>query len=126
MKKTLIIMVSFLIALIFITGCALDRKSINNSSKIDERITTIYGTPVSVAESYGQYGGTLAIVLKIDGKLVLAYATNGHTVTYAKAAALVLAEISDENNEPVELTGRYINDEFVMKSIKVRGYKIKF
>lgn len=87
---------------------------------------TLNGLPISVGESFARKYGTLATVIDINGKKVLGYSRYSTTLKNAEAVALIQSEISDNDNEPVELTGKYVDDRFEIKSIKANGYQVDF
>ena len=107
-------------------GCGTD-SSYDDSAQYQ----TIRGLPISVAG--GEYGGiyTLAIVLDVEGRHVLARKYGVSHVTKSllrnvSGVALVQSEISDGDEEPIELRGRYDGDIFEIKGISANDYNIDF
>ena len=69
----------------------------NNSYDKGRDTEVLNGVPVSVAESYAQYGGSLSIVVKSENRMVLAYSYSTNTSDNARGEALVLSVIMTRN-----------------------------
>ena len=106
-----------------LSGCV-NNQSGNQQS--NNQYQTIRGAPISVAESYARMEGSLATVLDVEGKHVLAYTSNGNTRSNAEATALIQSEISDGDEEPIELMGNYDGNRFVIKRVNANGYQVNF
>ena len=98
-------------------------------------LETITGIPLSTGESYARDLGTFAVVIEQEGKHILArsglsgnseqqYGTG--TIQKATAQALVESEMNDGDDEPIELTGHYQDDRFIISSLKANGYTVNF
>jgi len=104
-------------------GCSDNGQS---NQQVNNQYQTIIGVPISVAESYARLKGSLATVLDVEGKYVLAYTSKGNTRTNAEATALIQSEISDGDEEPIELMGRYDGNRFIIKRVNANGYQVDF
>jgi hypothetical protein len=111
-------------------GCS--GKTENNSSIPYQ---TIKGIPISVGESCVNLSGNLATVIDIDGKKLLGYTNYRYSniknfFSYLKdnteATVLIQSEISDGDNEPIELIGTYVGNKFKIKTVKANGYQVDF
>lgn len=76
-----------------------------------EGLVTIKGEPLScemaVAGHYVSTEVVISIVIKSDGKYILAMRYGGGDMeNYVKAAAAVNSEIVDNDNEPITISGR--------------------
>ncbi|MBS3172004.1 hypothetical protein J4438_00265 [Candidatus Woesearchaeota archaeon] len=120
-KKTLTGIV--LVGTLALSGCE-DNQKDNQPNNNPYQI--IRGAPISVAENYDEWGSTLATVLDINGKHVLAYTSNGRTRSNAEATALIQSEISDGDEELIELMGNYYENRFVIKRVNANGYQVDF
>ncbi|MBI5064760.1 hypothetical protein HZA97_00860 [Candidatus Woesearchaeota archaeon] len=105
----------------------------NNTSSVSNTVQTIRGKPLSVSETYGHGNGTVATVVDVDGKKVLAYipldqSAGGNGIcAVAQATALFQSEIADGDDDFVELTGSYDpNGTFKISSLSANGYKVDF
>ena len=118
-KKALLI--GGLIAIL--NGCNGD----TNTSRTP-RTLTLRGKPLSVSMAYGRYWGSLATVLEVDGKEVLAsVGSRSGPGELVRAAALIQSEISDGDNEKVELIGKYYReDKFSIYMVRANGHTIDF
>ncbi|HLC77760.1 MAG TPA: hypothetical protein VJH92_01415 [Candidatus Nanoarchaeia archaeon] len=94
-------------------------------SSIESKKLVLQGKPISVGESYGENRGSLATIIDIEGKLVLA-----QRYVYCKASsealALVQSEINDGDNESITLYGEYEDNRFIMDSLTANGYTVDF
>jgi hypothetical protein len=81
----------------------------------------ISGQPVSVSGN----GRVLSIALNVEGKPFLGYQfVNSDIINYVIAEALIESEISDQDEERIELYGRYNEDVFEIEKIYANGYQI--
>lgn len=89
----------------------------------------ISGYPISVGVGeYEGYDGSFSAELDVDGKKILAYRSGKYmNQKFAEAAVLIQSEISDGDNEKVELLGYYATSTtFIIKSIKANGHQVNF
>ncbi len=112
-----------------LTGCFLMKKEeLEKESKIN--LTKLVGIPLSVSLFETRFGPTsISTVLDANGKKVLAYIPYGARVRSQKfvdSAALIQSEINDGDKEPIELSGRYVDNKFEIYSLKANGYGVKF
>ncbi|MBI2666927.1 hypothetical protein HYX13_04915 [Candidatus Woesearchaeota archaeon] len=99
----------------------------NVEQETEPKYETISGIPLSVAESFAQYGGSIAVVLDVAGKKVLAGNSCMYTSLCADAEALILSEIADGDTEKITLTGKYQpNGAFMMITLKMNGHDLNF
>jgi len=83
----------------------------------------IKGVPVGVGISRA----CMAVVLDTkEHKKILGYTCTTEWDKFAKAMALIQSEISDGDTELIELTGKYVGDDFYYEDVKINDYKIKF
>ncbi len=89
----------------------------------------INGLPLSVTEVHSSQGG-LYLVLDYGVGKVLAFASSQDSYparVQAKALALLQSEITDTDQEKVQLLGHYQKDGlFQVAEMKVQGYEVSF
>lgn len=102
---------------------------LDNLPPQESQTITISGKPISVAytsstnDEFAKFAG----VFEVDGKLLLTYSHGADgSRQVAKAAAIVLSEINDRDDELVNMTGKYTGNEFQLSSVQANGYKIDF
>ena len=110
-----------------LSGCE-NNQSDNQQS--NNPYQTIRGIPISVANTSRNFSTDLVTVLDVDGRHVLAYAyASGGTIEYTMAVALIQSEISDGDEEPMELSGRYDGyngNRFLIDKVNANGHQVKF
>lgn len=113
-------------ALTFLIGCS--AKPQNNNPP---QYQTLSGKPISVAESYSHYYGSLSTVIEVEGTKVLAtvYSAGNepnNLKNISEGVALIQSEISDGDNDLITLKGYFSEGRFNVKSLNANGYQIDF
>lgn len=91
----------------------------------EPKYETITGTPLSVAQFSGRLGGYVSTVIQTEGKTILTQSDYCLGVVCSNAEALIQSEITDGDDEPIELTGQYQADgTFKFSKVKANGMTI--
>ena len=121
-NKTLAILAAGLLAgSALLCGCT-PHKDYEQSNYV-----THVGVPISVEQSLGHYNAHLSAVYNVKDKITVGNVWSTQKVhEVVKAAALIQSEISDQDNDPITLTGILKDDGLQIKSVQVHNYLIRF
>ena len=91
----------------------------------------IIGKPLSVAPDAGESFDYIAVVLEVDAEDVLAITDVEHDKELTAAIAIIQSEISDGDEEPIELRGYYSDygddkGRLIIQYVKANGLEVKF
>lgn len=87
----------------------------------------ISGIPLSSGVcAYGGTHNSFAGTFRSGDKIFLARSVDSYAPEIAEAEALNNMEINDGDKEPVQLTGHYKDDRFIIETLKSNGYTINF
>ena len=122
-------LVAVLVLVMSMSGCIeTEEKSIE-----EKYPSVIIGKALSVAEGSGNSSGVMAAVLEADSKYILARTEYQRHYKLAKAMALIQSEISDGDDEMVELRGHYSGQYeekgkgiFIIHYAKANGLEVEF
>lgn len=117
-----------LIAAITIPSMLKLRENSVNDSRNQEKYSVIIGRPISVALGVGDNTGSIAAVLEVDNKRVLAISSSlAWRLDCTEATALIQSEIANGNEGQIELRGNYTKEgKFVIKAIKANSLSVEF
>lgn len=92
---------------------------------------TITGKPLGAEKSYSLDNnlgyGIFTTMLDVNGKKVLCTGGSNRSADLTEAVTLVQSEMNDEDDEFVELTGKYTADgRFRVISLTSNGYTVEF
>lgn len=79
---------------------------------------SIYGMPISVSAGYTAHGGDIIVQMRSAGKDVIGMGYIAGAEELLHTEALIKSEISDGDNEPIELFG--YNEDGIFKTMRIR------